>query len=361
MIPAAYDPKQLPLLTSAMPGAGGAMEALEDFQVEELPAYLPCGEGQHCMALVRKRGVTTPDAVHAICLALGIPTGAAGYAGMKDRQGVTTQWISLDGVDPARVLSLDLPPSGQARSGQAPPSIEVLQAERHKNKLRTGHLRGNRFTVVLRGGVPDAVERARATLDRLVSQGLPNYFGAQRFGNRGDNAEQGLRMLSGEANAPRQKFKKRLFISAVQSWLFNAVLAQRIRRGCQDELLGGEVLMKRPGSGLFVSEDAGVDGPRLAQREVVITGPICGPRTSWPAEGSPARALEDEVLEACGMPGGDLGNAGRLGRGGRRALLVFPEQAEAVQVEQGVKLTFALPSGSYATALLREICEGGTL
>ena len=346
MIPQVYDPARLPLITSDLPGAGGAMVELEDFQVEELPAYLPCGEGQHCMALVRKRGMTTPDAVRAICQGLGLSQGAAGYAGMKDRQGVTTQWISFDGAEPARLLGLDLQ------------GLEVLQAERHRNKLKTGHLRGNRFTVVLRDGEPDAVARAGAALARLVAGGLPNYFGAQRFGNRGDNAVVGLRMLSGEMKPPRQKFKKRLFISAVQSWLFNEVLAERIRRGCHGELLGGDVLMKRPGSGLFVSEDSEVDGPRLEQGEVVLTGPICGPRTPWPAEGSEALALEHQVLEACGMPGGDLGKAGRLGRGGRRALLVFPEQAEAVAVEHGVKLTFALPPGSYATVLLREVCEG---
>ena len=322
------------------------MEELEDFVVEEVPAYLPCGEGQHCMAQVRKRGMTTPEALQIICQRLGLPSGAAGYAGMKDRQGVTTQWISLDGVAPEQVMRLEVP------------GLEVLQAERHRNKLRTGHLRGNRFTVVLRHGVAGAADLAEATLQRLMRQGVPNYFGAQRFGRRGDNAIQGQQMLSGEIKPPRQKFMKRLLISAVQSWLFNEVLAERIRRGCQGEMLGGEVLMKLPGTGLFVSEDTAADAPRLARGEVVITGPICGPRMTLPARGSPALALEEEVLEGCGVSGGDLGNAGRLGRGGRRALLVTPEQAEVEAVEEGVRLSFILPPGSYATVLLRELTEG---
>ena len=343
---AAYDPARLPLLTGDLPGAGGRVVELEDFLVEEVPAYLPCGQGQHCMALLRKRGMTTPEAVQVICQRLGLPAGAAGYAGMKDRRGVTTQWISLDGVTPERVMSLN------------EPGLEVLQAERHRNKLRTGHLRGNRFTVVLRDGVADAADLARAALQRLVEQGMPNYFGAQRFGRRGDNAIQGQQMLKGEIKPPRQKFMKRLLISAVQSWLFNEVLAQRIKRGCQDSMLGGEVLMKLPGTGLFVSEDIEEDAPRLARGEVVITGPICGPRMTLPALKSPALALEQEVLEACGVSGGDLGNAGRLGRGGRRALMVTPEQAEVEAVEEGVKLSFILPPGSYATVLLREITEG---
>ena len=343
---AAYDPARLPLLTSDIPGAGGATVELEDFRVEEVPAYLPCGEGQHCMALVRKRDMTTPEAVRVICQRLGISNGVVGTAGLKDRRGVTTQWITLDGVKPEQMLELELP------------GLEVLQAERHKNKLKTGHLRGNQFTIVLRQGEPDAVERARATMDRLVEQGVPNYFGAQRFGRRGDNAIEGRKMLAGEIKPPRQKFMKRMLISAVQSWLFNEVLAERIRRGCCGELLGGEVLMKRPGTGLFVSEDTAADAPRLAAGEVVVTGPICGPRTPWPLEGSPALALEQEVLAACGIVGGDLGQAGRLGRGGRRALMVVPEQATVESVEQGVKLSFILPPGSYATVLLREITEG---
>ncbi len=340
-----YDPANLPLLSSDLPGTGG--EALEtaDFRVEEIPAYLPCGEGQHCMALVRKQGLTTPQAIQRICGGLGLRTGAAGFAGMKDRHGITSQWISFDGATPEQLRAIQ------------DSDLEVLEANLHRNKLRTGHLRGNRFTIVLRGAEEGAMARGRAILEMLEQDGMPNYFGAQRFGRKGDNAAQGLAMLRGEGRPPRQRFMKRLLISALQSWLFNEVLAKRLRRGCVNAMIGGEVLQTVPGSGLFVSEDTVADAPRLAAGEVVNTGPILGPRMPWPAESSAARGLEDEVLDECGVLLDDMSAAGRLGRGGRRALIVKPEQPSIQETAEGLQVSFILPPGSYATVLLRELTK----
>ncbi len=340
-----YDAQRLPLMTHDLPGTGGAVGAEEDFRVEEIPAYTPCGEGQHCMALVRKRGLTTQQAIQRICSALGLDRGGVGYAGMKDRRGVTTQWISFDGAEPDALRGVD------------EPDLKVLEAERHRNKLKTGHLRGNRFVITLRDTNDDALARGQAVLDRLARQGLPNYFGAQRFGVRGDNAEYGLRIVRGQAKPPRQKFKRRLLISALQSWLFNEVLAERLRAGTVSRLLGGEVLQPCPGGGLFVDDDPATNAPRVEGGEVVITGPILGPRMPWPADGTPALELEQRVLQRCGVDVDDMQGAGRLGRGGRRALLVWPEQLDLQPVEQGLRVTFVLPPGCYATVLLRELTK----
>lgn len=340
-----YDPERLPLITADLPGVGGEVTVEEDFVVDEIPAYTPCGEGQHCMALVRKRGLTTPQAIQQICRRLGLSSGGAGYAGMKDRRGVTSQWISFDGADPAALLALE------------EPGIEVLEAGLHGNKLRTGHLRGNRFTVTLHGVCDDAAARGQSILDALARGGSPNYFGAQRFGNRGDNAAFGLKMVRGEVKPPRQKFMRRFMVSALQSWLFNEVLAERLTRGCAGSLLGGEVLQTVPKGGPFVDEDLETNAPRLAAGEVRVTGPILGPRMTWPADGSPALELEQQVMEECGVPPGDMDAAGRLGRGGRRALLVFPELPGLERVPEGLKVTFVLPPGSYATVLLRELTK----
>lgn len=337
----------LPLLTEDLPGTGGAMCEVEDFEVEEIPAYTPCGEGEHCMALIRKRGLTTLEAGRRLCAALRIKPNTLGYAGMKDKQGITTQWMSLQGTTPEALLAAEVP------------GLEVLEAARHRNKLRTGHLRGNRFTVVLRQTHDDGVARASAVLEVLGLKGLPNVYGAQRFGRRGDNAEMGLGILAGKQRRPRDKRLARLMISAAQSQLFNDVVARRMREGSMDRMLGGEVLQRTDSGASFVSEDPDTDGPRLERGEVVITGPMHGTRMLWPADHSPARALEQEELDRRGVSPDLFANAGRLARGSRRPVTVPVEGAsvEPCPEVEGVRLKFSLPSGSYATVLLAEVMK----
>jgi tRNA pseudouridine13 synthase len=339
-----------PLATADLPGVGGAMRDIEDFQVEEIPAYLPCGEGDHCFAFIEKRGLTTPQAIGRICGALGLRAGDVGYAGLKDKAGITRQWISVQGerLRPPDLRALRLP------------DVQILEARLHRNKLRTGHLRGNRFTVTLHDVVAGGAERAAAIMARLASDGLPNYYGEQRFGRRGDNAEIGLRALRGEARLPSDRFRHRLVISALQSHLFNAVLAARLEPGGPGlaRLLGGEVLQRLDSGGLFVSEDRDTDGARLTRGELVITGPICGPRMVWPKEGSPARALEERELARVGVRPESFAVFGRLARGGRRPLSVRVEQAAMEPLESGaLRLRFVLPAGAYASVLLREVSK----
>jgi tRNA pseudouridine13 synthase len=344
----AGDPASRPLLTRNLPGTGGRPRELEDFQVQEIPAYLPCGEGEHCMALVRKRGLTTVEAVRRICRALGLEQRAAGFAGLKDKRGVTTQWISFAGARPQQLL------------GFSDAALQVLQADLHRNKLRTGHLRGNRFQVTLRGTVADAEARARAVLSGLAGSGLPNYFGPQRFGRRGDNAVRGLQIVRGASPLPRDRQQRRLLVSAAQSLLFNQALAWRVERGTLQTLLGGEVLQKADSGALFVSEDTATDGPRLQRGEVRITGPICGPRMPRPRPDSPARLQEDALLDDHGVTLQDFGRLGRLARGGRRPLTVPLTEVAVEPLDGDLRLSFALPPGAYATVLLAEITKGET-
>lgn len=338
-----------PLLTADLPGTGGRLVELEDFQVEEIPAYLPCGEGDHCMALVEKRGLTTPQALRRLCELVGAAQRDAGYAGLKDKLGVTRQWFSLAGVAPDQLLAIKQP------------ELSVLSADLHKNKLRTGHLRGNRFTVTLRGVVPDAASRAAAIVARLKAEGLLNFYGAQRFGRQGDNARRGLELLQGAKPPRRDKQQRRLLISALQSHLFNAVLRRRLVLGATRRLLGGEVLQLSGCSALFVSEDSDVDGRRLADKELVVTGPICGPRMTWPLDGSPSRELEEAVFADHGVRPEQFAALGRLGRGGRRPLTVEVGDAAMESIDgddPALRLRFALPSGTYATVLLQEVAKG---
>src|SRR5262245_5302680 len=176
------------LATRDLPGTGGLHKATpEDFIVDELPAYAPSGEGTHTFLRIEKRGLTTADAVARLARALDVQPKDAGTAGQKDRQALTRQWISLPGVDPERALALTVE------------GVRVLEAARHGHKLRTGHLAGNRFTLTLRGVVPDGLARARAIVEWLATHGMANYFGQQRFGARGDNAARGKQLLSPDA------------------------------------------------------------------------------------------------------------------------------------------------------------------
>ena len=187
----------------------------ERFIVEEIAAYPPRGEGEHTFLWVEKRGLTTFDAISAVALALGVPPRDVGYAGMKDRHATTRQWLSVPKADP------------EAAQAIRRPELTVLAAARHPHKLRLGHLRANRFEVVLTGAASDdEMQALRARFAELAARGVPNRFGDQRFGGAGDNAARGLALLRGERRE-RDKRKRRLLLSAVQSAVFNRALELR--------------------------------------------------------------------------------------------------------------------------------------
>jgi tRNA pseudouridine13 synthase len=264
-----------------------------------------------------------------------------GYAGRKDRHAVTTQWISVPDLDPARALAIEAP------------GLRVLEASRHPHKLRTGHLRQNRFELVLREVDPAAFTRALARLDDLVVRGMPNRFGAQRFGRDGDNAAQGRALLAGE-RAPRDRRSARFLISALQSAVFNDVLAARARI---DRVELGDVAVVHASGGQFVVEAPEVDAPRAEAFEISPTGPIFGTRVIAPTGAVAER--ERAVLAAHGVSVAGLRPPrGVPLRGARRALRVRPEDPSLERDGDAVRLRFALPPGSYATVLIEELFPG---
>ena len=330
-------------LTNELPATGGAFKVTpEDFCVEEIPVYVPTGVGEHTFLWIEKRGLSTHEAVQRLARALGVDAREAGTAGLKDKQALARQWISLPRVEPSAALAVSVE------------GVKVLSAQRHAHKLRTGHLRGNRFTVAIRGAGEGGEARAQAILDRLVEIGLPNYYGEQRFGRAGDNPERARAMLRGEARV-HDRSERRLLLSALQSDLFNRVLARRIAAGTHRRALAGDVMQKVESGGIFVCEDPAVDQPRIDGWEIVPTGPMFGPKMRAPA-GEPA-ALEAEVLREAGMTIEDFAKAGKLAEGTRRALAVrLADVAPVTTREDGALIfTFSLPSGSYATVLLAEI------
>lgn len=343
----------LPYLTADLPGTGGVLRAAsDDFRVEEIPAYTPAGEGDHVFIWIEKRDLSTPQAAEHLARALGVRAQDVGWAGMKDRRAVTRQWLSLPPpCAPEAARALDLP------------GVTVLEVARHRHKLRTGHLRGNRFTLRVRDTDVDAdaaASRARAILDRLGQPpGSPNWFGAQRFGADGKNAELGRELLTGSgARAPRGR-QKRLYVSALQSALFNDHLTRRLRDGLLARVIEGDVLQKRESGGLFVTDAPDVDQPRLEAGEIVPTGPMFGHRMRCPGPDTAASAREAEVLAAAGLSLADFDRAGKLGAGTRRPMTVDIGRTTVTAAgERTIELSFALPSGAYATALLREVIKG---
>jgi tRNA pseudouridine13 synthase len=336
----------LPRITADLPGSGGVVKASpEDFRVDELPSYLPGGSGEHLYLQVEKRGRTTRDVVRELARALGVQERDAGVAGLKDRQAVTTQWLSF-------AVPRDPDPASLAGEG-----FRVLQASRHGNKLRTGHSRGNRFSIAVRGG---DLERARAAAAALAARGFPNFFGAQRFGAAGENAAVGRALLRGELADPavrraaRDRFLRRLSISAWQSLLFNRWLAARIQDGLFASALQGDVMKKLESGGVFTCEDPVADGPRVERFEISPAGPMFGHRlrpAAGPAGEREARLLAEDgtTLEMLARGGGEAEGTRRPGR--------LPVRVETEPLEVGYRATFELPRGSYATVVMGELVK----
>ncbi len=335
----------------------------EDFVVDEVPLYEPSGDGFHTYVTIEKRNLTTFDAVNQLAAALGVPARDLGTAGLKDRRAVTRQRVSIPGVAPERALALqfELPP------GQ---TLRVLEARRHGNKLKTGHLSGNRFRLRLQvQGDPDqAATAALAILERLRAVGVPNYYGEQRFGNRGDNAERGRAILAGRGGGPPRE--KRLMLSALQSHLFNRVLDARLDLGPPRQVLAGDVMVRPGGHAYFLAPDSPtVEQTRVDAGEIVPTGPMFGPQMKTPTAGSPAAQLEEAILAAEHLTLNDFGRAGRLAEGTRREVAIAlqdvsvtrepanPHLPAGTHTQGQIVVSFALPRGAYATVVLAELTK----
>jgi tRNA pseudouridine13 synthase len=234
--------------------------------------------------------------------------------------------------------------------------VRVLRVSRHGNKLRPGHLRGNRFRVLIRDVPPNAAELAAPILDRISQDGLPNFYGPQRFGRDGETARLGLDLLNGERRGGRNPFLRKLALSAAQSVLFNDYLGRRMTDGLLRTVLAGDVMAKWPAGGMFVASDVAAEQARFDARETVHAGPMFG-RKTFAAEGLAAER-EAMVLRDSGLTLDSFSGFGKLLMGTRRHNLVYIDNMAAEPEAEGLRLTFALPAGSYATVLLREVMKG---
>ncbi len=399
----------LPYLTPDFPGVRGRIKVRpQDFFVQEIPLYEPGGQGEHVYCEIQKTGIPTFEALHRIAAALHIPSRDIGYAGLKDAQAVSRQMLSIQGVTPEQVMGLKVP------------DLTIHWADRHGNKLRLGHLSGNRFVIKIREVNPTDVIKLRPVVAELEKRGMPNYFGEQRFGRRGDNDLLGaayvrgddqelLRLLlgnpisgidDGQSHAARATFERgnleasmkawprrsgmerrvlarliktgrpaaavrsideklrRLWVSALQSRLFNEVLAQRI--GTIDKLMDGDIAYKHVNGAPFHVEQAAIEQPRCDVFEISPTGPMIGFRMLLPT-GRPLE-IEQEVFTSSGLAPADFKRTGSLRvKGTRRPLRVKPADLELAggvdEFGPHITVAFTLPAGSFATVLLRELMK----
>ncbi len=322
-------------------------QAPEDFVVvEQLPFELS-GQGEHAWLRVRKRDSNTEWVAAKLADHAGVKRQAVGYAGLKDRFAVTTQWFSVQLPGREDVDWSDFKHEG----------VEVLTATRHSRKLQRGALQSNSFTVRLRGIESEddqAFEQLAQRCELIGQQGVPNYFGAQRFGRDMRNLVDAEAMfLNARRRLPRHK--RGLLLSAARSWLFNAILSERVRRGNWNRRAEGDVFMLDGRSACF-SDDGSEDlDRRLADGEIHPTAVLWGDGQSMAA--AECAALEAEIVDSYpvfrqGLIDARVDQQRRSLRVPVRDLAYHREGADMV-------LRFRLQAGSYATMVLRELVKLG--
>lgn len=314
----------------------------EDFIVEEELGFVPDGEGEHHYWHIEKRGLTTEQMLRSIARDCRLPPASLSVAGLKDRQAVTRQWVSIHA--PASV-----PDPALIRDD----SIQVLEVSRSRRKLKRGAHRGNHFRIVLRDPRGDRVA-IEDRLARIRDQGVPNYFGVQRFGRHSDNIAAFLAWQRGEKR-PGNRFMKSLLISSARSWLFNRVVSRRVEEGNWACAVPGDAFNLDGSQSWFLPEPAetGLD-ERLDELDIHPTGPL------WGAGLPPVqdRALALEMAVSGQFPALTDALAGKGLRQERRPLRLRVRDLHSNDAEDGsLVLEFRLDRGAYATSVLRELTD----
>jgi tRNA pseudouridine13 synthase len=311
----------------------------DDFHVQELPLITPEGQGGHLWLEIEKREANTDWVARQLATCAGVSGRDVGYAGMKDRRAVTRQWFSV-ALQEARNPDWD---------SWKIPGAKILNAQLHTRKLRRGVLAGNRFRLVVRNLAGD-LSQLQERLQRVKQNGVPNYFGSQRFGHDGQNVVRGSRWLEHGGRLPRNK--KSIYISAVRSFLFNEVLSTRVERQAWNRLLDGDIASLDGSRSTFRCT---LPDPELARRcgefDIHPSGPLpgkggdCVQRLAAATEQAALGQWQTLVsgLEAAGV------------KSARRPLRLLPKKMRWDLSGEELVLVFELSRGGYATSVLREL------
>jgi tRNA pseudouridine13 synthase len=333
---------EMPYMLGAPEASGIIRQQPEDFQVDEILGFEPDGEGEHWMLHIQKRNSNTAWVAKQLARLAGVPPRDTSYAGLKDRHAVTTQWFSV------WLPGKEAPDWQQINSDE----IKLLAATQHSKKLRRGTLQGNRFQLIVRQlkGDQEALERR---LQQIAKEGVPNYFGDQRFGHGYDNLAQASRLFRGELTR-LSKHMRGLYLSATRSQLFNQVLATRLADGSWNLALPGDQMMLQGSHSLFAVEE--VDEAleqRVAQLDCHPTGAMWG-------RGRVSSSLQVEALENEVLAPFEEWRDGLEWKGlkqDRRPLRTKVADLSWQFSDETLQLAFTLQAGSYATMVLRELLQ----
>lgn len=336
-------------------------QSARDFVVEEIPLYEFSGEGEHLVMFVRKKNLSTTDMVGVFARYLGIKNRDIGYAGLKDKNAMTKQYISIHKQHEEALDKFEHD------------EIKILSKVYHNNKIKIGHLKANRFYIRLKKVNPTSAVKLDEALKNIAQNGMPNYFGYQRFGTDGNNHIDGEKIAKGEKKERNPRIKK-LLINSYQSHLFNMWLSRRLEINTlvssfeaselesllnipleqikklkaqkhPFKVLLGDIMEHYPYGRLFDFDGTDEDLERFYSRDISVTGLLCGKKvktssdTAWIIE----KTFNDTI------------NAD----GARRYAWVYPTEVEGRfnQVEAQYELNFTLPKGSYATVLVEELAK----
>jgi tRNA pseudouridine13 synthase len=332
----------LPFVSDPLPGIGGTIKAApEHFVVEEVLPYAAGGAGEHVYVTFRRTGTNTVDAARILQHRLGLAASDVGWGGRKDKTAVVVQTISLR-------CALDRP-LAEIKSELDQLPFEILEIKRHGNKIKTGHVAANRFDIIVSGIDAEALPRALAIAERLQQTGIPNFYGPQRFGVAMRNVQRGFDLFRKKGPLRKDAF----MVSVVQAALFNIWLDRRIQDGNFGRLLTGDIVKKTDTGGMFSVDDVATESARFAAGQIIYTGPMYGYKMK--AAQDTAGQQEAALLDQFGLTAEDFRRL--RSPGARREALLRPTDLDISAVDDGLRFTFTLPSGAYATTLLREFIK----
>ena len=329
----------------APPVSGALRRDAGDFQVDEELGFEPDGSGPHHWLLVRKTGCTTAFAARVLAEQHAVAVREVGFSGLKDRHATTTQWFTV----PVR------PHACEPSSDELAEGVRIVRRSRGRRKLRRGVHTGNRFVIAIRAVEGDREGFADRVV-RVARAGVPNYFGAQRFGRGAGNVAAAAGLLRGDARPPN-RLARGLYLSAARSLLFNRILHRRVEAGAWDAFVPGDAIVIDGARRALAPGASPREGGTAAQWVSALrahpTGPLWGLGAGG-AVAAEALALERAALAGCGGWQAGLEAAGV--EAGRRALRVIPSNLEWEDLaDGGLAVRFALPRGAYATAVIREL------
>ncbi len=315
--------------------------APEDFQVEEQLGFEPDGAGEHLWLFIEKTGITTFEAQRILARHFNMALRDTAFSGMKDRQGVTKQWFSLHVKKTSQNLIDEF----------KHPHLQILRSVANSRKLRRGSHRSNHFRIVVRGLSGD-MEQGKQRLRQIDEGGVPNYFGAQRFGNANDNASKAMNWFEGKIKLTDRN-ERSLLLSAARSFLFNAVLDERVKAGCWNTCVDGDVMALAGSASLFASSRALAAelSTRLAEFDIHPTGPLWGKGTL--ATSGDAARMEQRMVEKFSDLAAGLEKHGLVQE--RRPLRLQVKSLQTQFIGTHLQLEFGLDRGTYATSVLREL------